>query len=630
MTARVDGTHREQRSLELDDRWHDVRVVRRPRREEAQPDAGCLASVNYATEKARVSFAPDVAPEDLVATVEATGYTRDPPRAPAEDRPVEDAGQAAKDEQEAAWRMRLVVSAVLTLPVLLMSMVPALQFDNWQWISLTLASPVVVWGALPFHRAAWVNLRHRAATMDTLISVGVGAAYLWSLWALLFTDAGMTGMRMPFDLLPSRSGDGEAQIYLEVAAAVTTFIIAGRYLEARAKRASGAALRALLDMGAKEVSVLRDGPAEMRMPVARLQVGDRFVVRPGEKVATDGTVVSGTSAVDASMLTGESVPVEVGPDDVVVGATVNVGGRLVVEATRVGADTQLAQMARLVEEAQSGKAEVQRLADRVSAVFVPVVLGISLVPSPRGSSSAPRPPPPSLPPWRCSSSPARAPSVSRRPRPFSSAPAGAPSSASSSRGRRSSSPRAGSTPSCSTRPAPSRPARWGWTTVHCGRPWHAHAAAPARRRPRGRLGAPHRAGRRPSRAGVPASPSLPSGRSGTTAGTGCRASSTATPCWPAAAHGWSTSGRSRLRTTSRRWPTQRSRRVERRSGWHGTVQVRGVRRRRRHGQGELRATPSPTCVVWACALSSSPVTTAGRHAPWPSGSASRWRTSSRR
>ena len=382
MTTRVDGDHRDQRSLELEIGGMTCASCAARVEKKLNRMPGVSASVNYATEKARVSFAPDVAPDDLIATVEATGYRATLPAPPAEDRPVDDAGQAAKVEEEAAWRSRLVVSGVLTLPVLLMSMVPALQFDNWQWISLTLASPVVVWGALPFHRAAWVNLRHRAATMDTLISVGVGAAYLWSLWALLFTDAGMTGMQMPFDLFPSRSGDGDAQIYLEVAAAVTTFILAGRYLEARAKRASGAALRALLDMGAKEVSVLRDGPAgprEIRIPVARLQVGDHFVVRPGEKVAADGTVRSGTSAVDASMLTGEAVPVEVGPDDVVVGATVNVGGRLVVEATRVGSDTQLAQMARLVEEAQSGKAEVQRLADRVSAVFVPVVLGISVL-----------------------------------------------------------------------------------------------------------------------------------------------------------------------------------------------------------------------------------------------------------
>jgi Cu+-exporting ATPase len=254
-------------------------------------------------------------------------------------------------------------------------MIPALQFDNWQWITLTLASPVVVWGAWPFHRAAVTNARHGASTMDTLISVGVSAAWVWSLWALLFTDAGMAGMRMPFDLFPD--GDAGVHIYLEVSAAVTTFIIAGRYFEARAKRQSGAALRALLDMGAKDVAVLRDG-SEVRIPVNQLGVGDLFVVRPGEKIATDGVVEEGTSAVDASMLTGEPVPVEVAPGDTVVGATVNAGGRLTVRATRVGADTQLAQMARLVEDAQNGKAQVQRLADRVSAVFVPIVIGLSL------------------------------------------------------------------------------------------------------------------------------------------------------------------------------------------------------------------------------------------------------------
>ncbi|HET7476901.1 MAG TPA: heavy metal translocating P-type ATPase [Dermatophilaceae bacterium] len=342
---------------------------------------GVAASVNYATEKAKVSYTADVAPEDLVATVEATGYSATLPPAPSAGEEVVDLDQLAKDEQAAAWRRRLLVSAVLTVPVLLMSMVPAAQFDNWQWLSLTLASPVVVWGALPFHRAAWTNLRHRATTMDTLISVGVGAAYVWSLWALFFGGAGMTGMRMRFDLLPSRASNGQAHIYLEVAAAVTTFIVAGRYFEARAKRTSGAALRALLDLGAKDVAVLRDGPSgqvEVRMPAGRLTVGDLFVVRPGEKIATDGVVATGTSAVDASMLTGEPVPVEVGPGDAVVGATVNAGGRLVVRATRVGSDTQLAQMARLVEDAQSGKAEVQRLADRVSAVFVPVVIGLSL------------------------------------------------------------------------------------------------------------------------------------------------------------------------------------------------------------------------------------------------------------
>ncbi len=340
---------------------------------------GVTATVNYATEKAKVTFGGDVEPADLLATVEAAGYTAALP-APAPAGSDQDDTERAGDREADAWRQRLLVSGVLTVPVVLMSMVPALQFDNWQWVSLTLASPVVVWGALPFHRAAWTNARHGAATMDTLISVGVTAAYLWSLWALLFTHAGTTGMRMPFELLPSRSG-GEAHIYLEVAAAVTTFIIAGRYFEARAKRTSGAALRALLGMGAKDVAVLRDGPdgpVESRVPVAQLAVDDRFVVRPGEKIATDGTVVSGTSAVDASMLTGESVPVEVGPDDSVAGATVNVGGRLVVRATRVGSDTLLAQMARLVEDAQNGKAEVQRLADRISAVFVPIVIGLSL------------------------------------------------------------------------------------------------------------------------------------------------------------------------------------------------------------------------------------------------------------
>ncbi|MCF8784227.1 heavy metal translocating P-type ATPase [Rhodococcus ruber] len=335
---------------------------------------GVTATVNYATEKAKVAYADGVAPDDLVATVEATGYTAALPAPPRDEETTE---ATPEPDEAAAWRQRLTVSAVLTVPVVLLSMIPALQFDNWQWLTLTLASPVVVWGALPFHRAAWTNARHGAATMDTLISVGVAAAYLWSLWALFFTHAGMTGMRMSFDLLPT--GDSEPHIYLEVAAAVTTFILAGRYFEARAKRQSGAALRALLDMGAKDVAVLRDGDLETRIPIGRLAVGDRFVVRPGEKIATDGVVVSGTSAVDASMLTGEPVPVEVAPGDQVVGATVNAGGRLVVRATRVGADTQLAQMARLVTEAQNGKAEVQRLADRVSAVFVPIVIGLSLL-----------------------------------------------------------------------------------------------------------------------------------------------------------------------------------------------------------------------------------------------------------
>ncbi len=343
---------------------------------------GVIATVNYATEKAKVTYTDTVQPDDLIATVEATGYTAALPLLPTTpEGGGQDSEQEAKDNEAAGWWQRLLVSAVLTVPVLLVSMVPALQFDNWQWLSLTLASPVVVWGAWPFHRAAWANARHGAATMDTLISVGVSAAYIWSLWALFFTSAGMTGMRMGFSLFPN-SDSGEAHIYLEVAAAVTTFILAGRYFEARAKRTSGAALRALLDMGAKEVAVLRDGPGgqtEVRIPVAQLAAGDVFVVRPGEKVATDGVVTSGTSAIDASMLTGEPVPVEVSPGDPVVGATVNVGGRLVVRATRVGSDTQLAQMARLVEDAQNGKAEVQRLADRVSAVFVPIVIALSVI-----------------------------------------------------------------------------------------------------------------------------------------------------------------------------------------------------------------------------------------------------------
>jgi copper-(or silver)-translocating P-type ATPase len=276
----------------------------------------------------------------------------------------------------AELRQRLLIALFLSVPVVAMAMVPPLQFDNWQWLSLTLAAPVVLYAGWPFHRAAWTNLRHGAATMDTLISVGTAAAFLWSVWALFFGTAGMHGMRHPFELTISR-GDGSGNIYLEAAAGVTTFILAGRYFEARSKRRAGAALRALMELGAKEVTVLRDG-REVRVPTAELQVGDRFTVRPGEKIATDGTVVEGTSAVDASMLTGESVPVEVAPGDTVTGATLNAGGRLVVEATRVGADTQLARMAKLVEDAQNGKAAAQRLADRISAVFVPVVILLAL------------------------------------------------------------------------------------------------------------------------------------------------------------------------------------------------------------------------------------------------------------
>ncbi|MER5377602.1 heavy metal translocating P-type ATPase [Streptomyces sp. NPDC002553] len=334
---------------------------------------GVTATVNYATEKAKISYPAGIEVADLIATVVKTGYTAEEPAPPAPD--PEQAEEAPADPELAALRGRLVVSALLAAPVVLLAMVPALQFDNWQWLSLTLAAPVVVWGALPFHRSAWTNLRHGAFTMDTLVSVGTLAAFGWSLWALFFGDAGMHGMRHPFELTVSRT-DGASSIYLEVAAGVTAFILLGRYLEARSKRRAGAALRALMELGAKDVAVLRDG-REVRIPVDRLAVGDRFVVRPGEKIATDGTVIEGVSAVDASMLTGESAPVDVGPGDAVTGATVNAGGRLVVEAARIGADTRLARMARLVEDAQNGKAEVQRLADRVAGVFVPVVLLIA-------------------------------------------------------------------------------------------------------------------------------------------------------------------------------------------------------------------------------------------------------------
>ncbi|MFE0100269.1 heavy metal translocating P-type ATPase [Streptomyces sp. NPDC059009] len=341
---------------------------------------GVTASVNLATEKAKVSYADGVELPQLIATVEKLGYTaaeiEPPPPEPESDPEGAEPGGPSGDGESAALRQRLLVSAALSLPVVLLAMVPSLQFDNWQWLSLTLAAPVVVWGGFPFHRAAFTNLRHGAATMDTLVSVGTLAAFGWSLWALFFGTAGMPGMRHGFDFTVSRT-DGSSTVYLEVAAGVVTFILLGRYLEARSKRRAGAALRALLELGAKDVSVLRGG-AEVRVPVARLAVGDRFVVRPGETVATDGTVVEGASAVDVSMLTGESVPVDVAVGDAVTGATVNASGRLVVEATRVGADTQLARMARLVEDAQTGKAEVQRLADRIAAVFVPVIFLIAL------------------------------------------------------------------------------------------------------------------------------------------------------------------------------------------------------------------------------------------------------------
>ena len=332
---------------------------------------GVTATVNYATEKATVDYDPQVVgPDELVAAVEAVGYGATVPRATEAD----DGAPTPETDELEALRQRLLVSTALTIPVVLMAMIPGLQFTSWQWLSLTLAAPVAIWGAWPFHRAAWANLRHGSASMDTLISLGVLAAFGWSLWALFFGDAGTPGMTMPFSLTGGSAGD---DLYLEVASAVTVLILTGRYLEARAKRKAGAALRALLEMGAKDVAVLDAGGHERRIPIGQLAVGDRFVVRPGEKIATDGMVDEGSSAVDESMLTGESLPVEVGPGQRVVGATVNAGGRLVVRATRVGEDTQLAQMARLVEQAQSGKAPVQRLADRVSAVFVPVVIAVA-------------------------------------------------------------------------------------------------------------------------------------------------------------------------------------------------------------------------------------------------------------
>lgn len=336
---------------------------------------GVTAAVNYATEKATLTVPDGYDSAQLIKAVEETGYTATLAVASAE--PAAETTGGGDDPELRALRVRLIAATALTVPVIAMAMVPALQFNYWQWASLTLAAPVVVWAAWPFHRAAWANLRHGAATMDTLISMGTLSAFLWSLYALFLGTAGAAGMTHPFTftLAPSH---GAANIYLEVAAGVTTFILAGRYFEKRSKRQAGAALRALLELGAKEVSVLRDG-VETKISVDALAVGDQFVVRPGEKIAADGVVVSGSSAVDASMLTGESVPVEVGVGDAVVGATVNAGGRLVVRAGRVGSDTQLAQMARLVEKAQTGKAEVQRLADRISGVFVPIVIGVAVI-----------------------------------------------------------------------------------------------------------------------------------------------------------------------------------------------------------------------------------------------------------
>lgn len=352
---------------------------------------GVEATVNFATETAQVHHPDSVSTSDLADVVAAAGYsasTRRPPHTRGDSDAEHghhdsEAGHGHMDHggDAAALRQRLIISAALSIPVVALAMIPAIQFDNWQWLSLTLAAPVVVWGAWPFHRATWTNARHGATTMDTLVSIGILAAFGWSLYALFFGSAGMTGMRHGFSFTLER-GDASANIYLEVAAGVTTFLLAGRFLEARSTRQAGAAMRSLAELGAKQATVLVDGPdgvVEKTIDTADLVVGDRFVVRPGEKIATDGEVVSGTSAVDASVITGESVPVDVGPGDRVVGATVNTSGAITVRATTVGADTQIAQIARLVEDAQNGKANVARLADAISAWFVPVVLVLAVV-----------------------------------------------------------------------------------------------------------------------------------------------------------------------------------------------------------------------------------------------------------
>ncbi|MEU2291393.1 heavy metal translocating P-type ATPase [Streptomyces bacillaris] len=340
---------------------------------------GVTAEVNFALERAHVSFDDRHTVDELIGTVTKMGYTATLPPPPEAVVPAQDPGEtaeAAADRELAAMRLRILVCAALTLPVMAMAMIMPLQFDHWQWLSLTLAAPVAVWGAWPFHTAAWKNLRQASGTMDSLVSIGVLASFGWSLYALFFGWAGVTGMRMPFLMVPT-PGQGSHHIYLEVSTSLTLFVLVGRYAEHRAKRRAGSAVRALLELGAKDVIVLRAGQ-ELAVPVGELRVGDLFVVRPGEKIATDGVVVEGASAVDVSMLTGESVPQEVSEGDAVTGATVNTSGRLVVRAERVGADTQLAHISRLVSEAQAGKAPVQRLADRIAAVFVPVVIGIAV------------------------------------------------------------------------------------------------------------------------------------------------------------------------------------------------------------------------------------------------------------
>lgn len=334
---------------------------------------GVSASVNLATGRARVSHPGTVSPQDLISVVEGAGYTAQLPPAEEADGAAPGSGSPGATGPDDA--RRLLITAALSLPVLVLSMVPALQFTNWQWLCFNLAAPVVGWSAGPFHQRALKGLRHATATMDTLVSLGVLASFAWSTYALFLGGAGQPGMRMPFSVLPG-AGSGSAHLYLEATVSVPLFVLAGRYLEDRAKRGTGSALRALAELGAKDVE-LTTAERSRRIPVAELRVGQEFVVRPGEKVATDGVVTEGNSALDLALVTGESTPAEVGPGSAVVGAAVNVGGLLVVRATAVGADTQLARITRLVTDAQAGKARMQRLADAVAGVFVPAVVTVS-------------------------------------------------------------------------------------------------------------------------------------------------------------------------------------------------------------------------------------------------------------
>ncbi|MEZ5372521.1 MAG: heavy metal translocating P-type ATPase [Microthrixaceae bacterium] len=345
---------------------------------------GVTATVNYATASAYINRGQDTpSVDELIGVVEGLGYRAEPAAEEGDDlEAAAEAEDAAAAAQVKDLRTRFWFSAALALPVMVLSMVPAWQFRGWQWVALALTTPVVVWGALPFHRATLTNLAHKATTMDTLVSLGVLAAYLWSLWALLFGGAGELGMTMNMSWLPADAGmDGGThhELYLEVAAVVPTFLLGGRWAEARAKRRAGSALRSLLRLGAQEARVLTADGVEVTVPASAVKVGQTLVVRPGERIPTDGEILRGTSTIDAGLLTGESVPVEVAPGDAVTGATVNLSGRLEMTATRVGSDTQLARIGRLVRDAQAGKADVQRLADRVSAVFVPVVLAIAAV-----------------------------------------------------------------------------------------------------------------------------------------------------------------------------------------------------------------------------------------------------------